>query len=151
MSVVAGGSATAGWYAALEGGPDPVLLPEVQGPALTAERLLLLLHYGIDWSGGWASTRRATYWDRVLPDRVVLATYRSDTLRRWWHEVSTELESAPRNAAERLELAQLLEDADPAGVLSALRHETEALVLRVRIIADAVRAHGRDGVTRVLS
>jgi len=141
--------ATERWYAALDAGPEQVTLPELDAAAATAERLLLLLHYGIDWSGGWAGARRATYWERVLPDRVVLATYRAPGLRRWWHEVSATLESSPRNAGERLEVAQLLEAPDQQEVLAVLRHETEPLVLRVRIIADAVRARGaaeREGV-----
>lgn len=128
------------WRAALAQGPEPIDLPPVDGAALAAEGLLLLLHYGIDWADGWPGKRRKTYWDKALPDRVIVATYRGVSLRRWWAEVSEELESRPRNAAERLEVAQLLEFPDPHAVLHVLRTETEPLVLRVRIIADAVRA-----------
>lgn len=118
-------------------------MPPLTGPAGTAERLLLLLHYGIDWSEGWVSRYRPTYWDQILPDRVVIATYRAATLRRWWTEVATELTSAPRNADERDELERLLrEEAEP--VLRVLRCETEALLLRVRIVADAVRYAKQD-------
>lgn len=120
------------WISAV---PD---MPSLGGPAGTAERLLLLLHYGIDWQDGWIANYRQSYWDRLLPDRVVAATYRADTLRRWWRDVAAELESQPRNVNERAELERLLrEDSDP--VLEVLRGETEALLLRTRIVADAVR------------
>jgi hypothetical protein len=108
------------------------------GPAGTAERLLLLVHYGIDWQSGWVSRYRTTYWDRLLPDRVIVATYRAGSLRRWWCQVATELDSRPRSAAERAELEQLLA-AESGPVLEVLRCETEALLLRTRIVADAVR------------
>lgn len=113
-------------------------MPPLEGPAGTAERLLLLLHYGIDWQNGWLTTRRGTYWDRLLPDRVFLATYRGAELRRWWREAADDLDSRPRNAAERRELEQLLR-APSLPVLELLRAETEPLVLRTRITADAVR------------
>lgn len=114
-------------------------LPPLEGAEHVAERLLLLLHYGIDWTDGWVGRYRITYWDRILPDRVVVATYRADTLRGWWAGVSMELGSTPRTAAERLELEQLLA-ADPAPVLRLLREQTDALALRTRIVAEAVRA-----------
>lgn len=114
-------------------------MPPLEGPAGTAERILLLLHYGIDWSNSWVSRYRTTYWDQLLPDRVVIATYRSNTLRRWWTDVSNDLGSAPRNSTEREELERLPREA-PEPVLLALRSETEALLLRVRIVAEAVRA-----------
>lgn len=118
-------------------------MPPLEGPAGVAERLLLLIHYGIDWSDGWVTTHRATYWDRVLPDRIIAATYRAGVLRRWWRDVAHELGSAPRNNSERAELEQLLR-ADSQAVLEVLRFETEALLLRVRIVADAVRASRTD-------
>lgn len=114
-------------------------MPPLDGPAGVAERLLLLIHYGIDWSNGWVGNHRTTYWDRLLPDRVIAATYRAGVLRRWWRDVAQELGSAPRSATERAELEQLLR-ADSLEVLEVLRFETEALLLRVRIVADAVRA-----------
>ena len=114
-------------------------LPVLDGPAAQAERLLLLIHYGIDWRTGWVGAYRATYWEKLLADRVVIATYRCASLRRWWREVSAALDSAPRSPAQRGELAGLL-NGDDQGVLEVLRTESEALVLRVRIVADAVRA-----------
>jgi hypothetical protein len=122
------------WLAAA---PD---LPPLDGPEGTAERLLLLLHYGINWQDGWLRTprHRGTYWDRILPDRVTTATFRAPNLRRWWQDAASELESAPRTPAERAELERLLR-ADPMPVLEILREETDALILRTRITADAVR------------
>lgn len=113
-------------------------MPALSGPAGEAERLLLLVHYGIDWSGGWVSRYRSTYWESLLPDRVICATYRSGSLRRWWRDVADDLGSQPRTTAERSELEQLLR-AESLPVLEVLRFETEALLLRTRIVADAVR------------
>jgi len=112
-------------------------MPALAGPEGTAERLLLLLHYGVDWDG-WVSRYLASYWDSLLPDRVVIATWRSDNLRRWWDDVAGELTSRPRDAAERRELEQLLRE-PPFPVLQVLRSEVTSLLLRVRIVADAVR------------
>lgn len=114
-------------------------MPPLEGTAGTAERLLLHLHYGIDWTHGWVAKHRATYWDRLLPDRVITATFRTDNLRRWWRDVSNELEAQPRGAGDRLEVERLLR-ADPLPVLETLRLEAEPLLLRTRIVADAVRA-----------
>lgn len=127
---------TSRWITSVDG------MPALDGPAGTAERILLLLHYGIDWTNSWVGRYRATYWDQLLPDRVVIATYRANTLRRWWTEVSNDLGSGPRNHAEREELELLLrEPAEP--VLMMLRTETEALLLRVRIVAESVRESKR--------
>jgi hypothetical protein len=52
--------------------------------------------------------------------------------------VATELDSRPRSAAERAELEHLLAT-ESGPVLEVLRCETEALLLRTRIVADAVR------------
>ncbi len=127
-------SPTSTWLA-----PLATQMPPLQGPAGTAERLLLLVHYGINWRDSWVAARRNTYWDKLLPDRVITATYRTDQLRRWWRDVAEALESAPRNRAERAELEQLLR-ADSLPVLEVLRLETEPLLLRTRITVDAVRA-----------
>ncbi|HZM66040.1 MAG TPA: hypothetical protein VFC16_07040 [Nakamurella sp.] len=121
------------WFAAV-----PVL-PPLTGAAGTAERLLLLLHYGVDWDAGWVSGKRHAYWDRILSDYVLQAALRAANLRRFWQQVSPQLQSRPRNSAERVELEALLR-ADDRAVLEALRWETEALQLRVRIVAEAVRA-----------
>lgn len=120
------------------------VMPPLTGPEGVAERLLLLVHYGIDWRGGWVGRRRATYWDRLLPDRVITATYRTEGLRAWWREVADELDSAPRTTAQRVELERLLRTPS-APVLEVLRAECEALVLRTRITADTHRHHRTAG------
>lgn len=112
-------------------------LPALAGPAGTAERLLLLLHYGVDWDS-WVGSHRTSYWSSLLPDRVYKATYRSPTLGAWWSQLSTDLVSAPRSQPERCEVAQLLRAA-PSPVLTVLRGETAALLLRTRLVTDAVR------------
>lgn len=125
---------TAQWLATI---PE---LPALTGPPAVAERLVLLVHYGINWSNGWVAGARRTYWDRVLPERILIAACRADTIGRWWSDIADELESQPRTAAQRTELAHLLA-ADPLPVLQALRNEYLALAQRVHTIADAVRTH----------
>ena len=132
-SAIPGLSPSGVWLATV---PD---MPPLHGPSGTAERLLLHVHYGIDWQLGWVARYRTTYWDQLLPDRVITATYRAPSLRRWWRELAVELESGPRNPGERAELEGLLRVRDRP-VLHVLRTETEPLLLRVRIVADAVRA-----------
>ncbi|ACZ32395.1 hypothetical protein Xcel_3396 (plasmid) [Xylanimonas cellulosilytica DSM 15894] len=122
-------------------------MPPLEGPAGAAERLLLLVHYGIDWESGWVSGYRKTYWSSLLPDRVIVATYRAGTLRRWWRDVADDVGSSPRNSDERTELEQLLRAEEPLKVLEVLRYETEALLLRTRIVTEAVRA--RSAVAKV--
>ncbi len=118
-------------------------LPPLDGPAATAERLLLLVHYGVDWDG-WISSYRTTYWDKLLPERVVASAYRARDLRTWWTLLSRQLDTTPRTAHQRRELDALL--AEPARpVLTVLREQSEALLLRTRLVADAVRA-GKGGV-----
>jgi hypothetical protein len=117
-------------------------LPPVTGAADTAERLLLLLHYGIDWENSWVADPRyrKKYWDELLPGRVRRAAYRASTLDHWWSEVSTRLDApAPRQPDRRLELACLLREPS-LPVIAELREQLPALVLRVRIIAEAVAA-----------
>ena len=119
-----------------------------RGQRAPAERLLLLLHYGVDWDAGWVSGKRHAYWDRILPDYVLQAALRAANLRRFWQQVSQQLQSRPRSSAERVELEALLRGDDRA-VLEALRWETEPLLLRVRIVADAVRAGRRTEIAGV--
>lgn len=114
------------------------VMPALQGPAGIAERLLLLLHYGIDWESGWVSGYRRTYWTQILPSRVIAATYRVDELRSWWQLVCEQLQSSPRKREERQEIVGLL-DADSQPVLTCLREQAEALVLRTQITSELVR------------
>ena len=117
------------------------LVPELEsltGAADTAERLLLLLHYSIEWDSSWVADYRKTYWDEQLPGRVRRAAYRSATLDQWWSDVASLLQaSMPRQRDRRLELAALLREPG-LPVLTCLCEELPALLLRVRIIAEAV-------------
>ncbi|MDV7246388.1 MULTISPECIES: hypothetical protein [Rhodococcus] len=115
-------------------------LPALSDPAaVVAERLMLLLHYGVDWSdGNWVAARRGDYWDNLLPTRIRLATYNSVNLHQWWTASAARLGSAPRTDEQRAELALLL-TYEPRPVLQVMRDQTTALTLRTRIVADAVR------------
>lgn len=126
-----GPSPTDAWLATVPG------MPALTGPAGVAERLLLLLHYGVEWDS-WVGRRRQLWWSDVFPDRVIAATYRCATLRRWWPEVADEIMSTPRTRAQRVEVERLLRS-DSQPVLEVLRFEVEPLLLRTRIVADAVR------------
>lgn len=110
-----------------------------------AERLLLLLHYSIDWENSWVADKRylKRYWDEILPGRVRRAAYLATTLNHWWSEVSTALEAPmPRYEDRRLELATLLGQ-PPLPVITELQDNLPGLILRVRIIADAVSQQRR--------
>lgn len=122
-------------------------LPPVTGPQATAEGLLLILHYSIDYSG-WVGKRIGDYWDHTLPSRVHKVTYRVDTLDWWWAEISRELDAIPSAAGVRRELAEMLRE-DPLPVLDILRREAVALVLRVRLISEAVRGQKEIGGKRL--
>lgn len=113
-------------------------LPPLTGALEVAERLLLLLHYSIDFDS-WVGSYIRRYWSDLLPDRVIVATYSADSLHRWWSDVAAELSADARTREERLELAQLLSHPDPQAVLEHLRSDTTALLMRTRITADAVR------------
>lgn len=117
-------------------------LPAVTGAEDTAERLLLLLHYAIDWDNSWVAEpkHRKTYWDEGLPSRVRSAAYRAITLDRWWSDVSARLNApSPRQRDRRAETAALLRE-PPLPVLALFRGSLPALLLRVRIITEAVAA-----------
>lgn len=109
----------------------------------TAERLLLLVHYSIDWDNSWVGEEkyRKTYWDEILPGRVFRAARRSTTLDEWWSSAALRKLGlqAPRYPDRRLELAELLRE-PPKPVLRAFQTSLPALLLRVRIIAEAVSA-----------
>lgn len=119
------------------------LLPPLPGAAGIAERLLLLLHFSIDWDNSWVAGYRTTYWDKILPDRVLVVSRRAQNLRAWWTALADDIKVAPATDEIRLEVAQLL-DVDTTQqreVLRCLREETIALVLRTRIVAEQRRAN----------
>lgn len=132
-------SPTRAWQALVPG------LGNLSGPADVAERLLLLLHYSIDWDSSWVAEYRKTYWDEQLPGRVRRAAMmHGGSLDQWWSEASRALgASMPRQRERRMELAVLLRE-PPAGVIAVLCDQLPALVLRVRLIRDAVAAQ-REG------
>lgn len=109
----------------------------------TAERLLLLLHYSINWDSSWVGREksRKRYWDDILPGRVWHAARRATTLSQWWSNPALQdLEIvSPSFPDRRLELAALLNEPSQP-VLRVLRNNVPALLLRVRIITEAVAA-----------
>ena len=113
-------------------------LPPLSGPDAIAERLVLLAHYGADFDI-WGGARRVRYWD-ALTEHVIASTFAGPALADWWTAMSAGLPSAPRNADERADLAGLLAGGDDRAVLTVLRRRAEALVLRVRVIAETRRA-----------
>lgn len=119
-------------------------LPALDGAADTAERLLLLLHYSIDWEASWVADHRKTYWDATFPSRVRSAAMRAESLGQWWTEASGRLgATAPRQAARRRELATLLGE-PTVPVITVMRDRLAELVLRVRIIVEAVSEHRKE-------
>ncbi|GAB20512.1 hypothetical protein GOEFS_119_00020 [Gordonia effusa NBRC 100432] len=120
----------------------PELPPLTTDAARTAESLLLLLHYSIDWDS-WLAERRKRYWDELLPSHIRAATYRAvDSLPTWWSLLHQALPMTFADQTRRLEIATLL--AEPGGpVLAILRDQLPALLLRVRIIADAHRTQDK--------
>ena len=117
-------------------------LPPLSDPAaIVGERLLLLVHYGLDWDS-WIGDHRHRYWDELLPARVRAATYRADSLATWWSLLAQALPIEITDRARRLEVAQLLTEPS-APVLTLLRDQLPALILRVRIVAETVADNRR--------
>lgn len=117
----------------------PTLPPLATDPARVAERLLFAALRHRLARGQLGTGRRGDYGEPVLPSRVRVATFTASDLHHWWTLVSAALTSLPRNDAQRLELPTLL-TSDARPVLAVLRDQTPALVLRTRMVADAVRA-----------
>lgn len=113
-------------------------LPSMEGPAGVAERLVVLVHYGVDFSI-WGNSRRARYWG-ALTERVKAATYKGPTLSDWWEDISLSIVSSPRNAEERAEVLALLSVEESREVLHILRNNAEVLVLRVRVLSEERKA-----------
>lgn len=109
-------------------------LPSMDGIDGVAERLVLLIHYGVDFSI-WGNNRRMRYWD-ALAERVRASTYKGPTLSAWWGEICNQIVSSPRNSEERSEALLLLGVEEQRAVLNVLRNHSEVLVLRVRVISE---------------
>lgn len=113
-------------------------LPALTGSEGAAERLVLLVHRGVDWDV-WGGVRRVRYWD-ALTDRVRASTYAGPTLSHWWQDVCTQISSTPRNPADRADLAHLIAHPDQREVLDALHAHAATLVLRVRVLVETLKA-----------
>ena len=111
------------------------ILPPMNGVAGVAERLVILVHYGVDFSI-WGESRRTRYWG-AFTERIKAATYSGPTLSSWWQDISLSIVSTPRNYDERVELLSLLNVDEQREVLHVLRNNAEALVLRVRVLSEA--------------
>lgn len=117
-------------------------LEPLTGPEGVAERLVLLLHNGVDFDI-WGGARRVRYWD-ALSERVKAATYAGPTLSHWWGDVCRQIVSAPRDHSVREEVATLLAAENGKAILVALRTHAEVLVLRARVVSE-YRRQAREG------
>lgn len=113
-------------------------LPSLEGAAAIAERLVLLIHYGVDFTI-WGGARRVRYWE-ALAERVRAATYAGPLLPDWWASISTQIVSSPRDSGERIEMAGLLSSPDQREVMQVLRTQAQVLVLRVRVLSETRKA-----------
>lgn len=118
-------------------------LPALSEEESVAERLVLLAHYGADFTV-WGEKRRARYWD-ALAERVKAATFAGPTLADWWNQIGRDLPTAPRNARERADVAALLAFPDGRAVVRILRRYADVLVLRARVVAETRRALWDEG------
>ena len=123
--------------------------PPLEGPGGVAERMVMLVHAGVDW-GVWGGARRVRYWD-ALTERVKAATYAGDTLSEWWADISRSIDSEPRSPGEREELAVLLAGVgsdglqDQVEVVEFLSRHAPMLVLRCRVVSERRRASAVTG------
>ena len=113
-------------------------LPALTGPEGVAERLVLLVHRGVDWEV-WGGARRVRYWD-AFTDRVRASTYAGPTLSEWWQDLCVQISSTPRYPEDRADLARLIASPDQRAVLDALHKHAATLVLRVRVLTETRRA-----------
>lgn len=109
-------------------------IPPLEGDQGVAERLVLLVHYGVDFTI-WDGSRRFGYWD-ALSERIRAATYGSRELAGWWESISMLIGSSPRNRQEREEVLKLLSYGDDKKVLRILREHATVLGLRARIVSE---------------
>ena len=111
-----------------------VQMPEQSEAENIAERLVLLAHYGVDFSV-WGGRRRKRYWD-ALVERVKASTYAGPNLVDWWGALCASLPSAARNSSERNDVVDLLGYKNQKEVLKVLRNNPDVVVLRVRVISE---------------
>lgn len=110
----------------------------LDAPASRAELLVAAAHRYRDREV-WGGDRALTYWDR-LPDRVRTATYAGPRLPQWWERICRELGvGQPSRREDREAVSRALAAGGDAAVLAALRGETEALCLRVRLAVELAR------------
>jgi hypothetical protein len=112
-------------------------LPPLDGPDAIAEKLVLLIHRGVDWDV-WGGARRVKYWD-ALTDRVRAATYAGPTLSEWWQAICTQITSAPKYPEDRADIATLIAQPSQRDVLDSLQRHAATLVLRVRVYSETQR------------
>lgn len=120
----------------IKNSPAPAL---DEGPESIAEKLVFLMHRGVDWTV-WGGDRRYRYWD-ALSDRVRAATYAGNSLQDWWEALEKQISSQPRNAEDRMLAAELLSQpkADERAILVNLRKHAGTLVMRIRVHIEASR------------
>jgi len=107
------------------------LLPLPSLEAQLAERLIFLVHEGVNWDI-WGGKRRMNYWE-ALTDRVRAATYAGPTLLHWWEQIAQSIESSPKSAEHRALVSQALIAENQKEVLKYLRYHATVLVMRVRV------------------
>lgn len=117
-------------------------LPPLKKAEGVAERLLILLHYGADFTV-WGGHRKPKYWG-AFQERIIAATYTGPALADWWSNMTELLPSTPRNKAEREETGMLLCYPQGDETVRVLRKNAPALMLRTRIAAERYR-EGRWG------
>ena len=113
---------------------NDVLPPLTTTSQQQAERLVFLIHEGVNWSV-WGS-RRNRYWD-ALTDRVRAGTYYGTSLNDWWEFISTNIDSTPKSSPHRKLVVQNLISPDDIEVLKVLRTHASVLVLRVRVFIES--------------
>lgn len=127
-------------YSRGEGVTSPLLagspLDRLDEASEVAERLILLVHLGRDFTI-WGK-RPARYW-KALTDHVRTGTYAGPGLEDWWGRVCSRMQSEPRSAEARGEVAELLTYPNHRAVLEVLRDRSAVLVLRVQVIMEHTR------------
>lgn len=104
-----------------------------------AERLIFLVHEGVDWDV-WGGERRASYWE-ALTQRVIAATYTGPTLMDWWEGITTQISSTPRSVEHRAAVLDAVHarPGDDRSILKLLRGHAQILVLRIRVHTESFR------------